>query len=96
MKKIVKVIVEKEIEVEIDDSLLIEEAVKEFSSYMWGTDVNGLFKYAAACAADGDRFIEGLGPAATVYDANFNSPETNVRYNIIYEDEEAEIMEDVA
>lgn len=90
MKKLVKVVYEKEIEVEIDDKLLTEDALKEFSSYMWQTDVNGLFQYAAKCAFSGDSFIEGLGPACSKY---FVKEGANVKYEVIYEDD-TEILEE--
>lgn len=92
MKKVVRVVVEKEMEIEIADFLLTEAAVKEFSEIMFNvTDVGDLFKFAAATiVTDGERFVEGLGKASVVYSAQ---PDP-VKYKVLLEEEDVEILEE--
>lgn len=64
MKKTVRVIIEKDIEVEIDDDKLSDEFIALFESFMWPVDgTDDLFEYAARQHALYDiTFIDGLGP----------------------------------
>lgn len=79
MKKTVLVTITKEIEVDIPDEILTDEALEEFSSYMFHVDsVDELFKYAAGYVARFDRgFVEGIG---------------NVDYTEVIEDVTMEIV----
>jgi hypothetical protein len=103
VKKLVKVVYEKEIEIEINDELLTEEAIQEFSRHMFSvTEADALFGYAAFCIFDKHEFIEGLGKAR---DINYGSSELSgvpkptendvVKYLIVYEDSAAYTLEDL-
>lgn len=70
MKRTVKVTIEKEYEIELDASLLTDEYVKEFESYMYKLEgnsfdekIDSLHRYAAESLAQwGDNaHIEGVG-----------------------------------
>ena len=79
MKKTMLVTITKEIEVEIPDEMLTEEAMQEFSQCIF--HVNGeseLFEYAASYVARFDRaYVEGIG---------------TISYNETWEDVETEII----
>lgn len=64
MKKLVKVTIEKEIEIEIPDEMLTEEAIKEFCEHFYADmdSEDAIIKYAAQYVAQFDRsFVEGIG-----------------------------------
>ena len=77
MKKTVRVTIEKEIEIDIDDSCLTPEALAEFESYMFslcdegdtlGDKQDEMFKYVAQSVVNGGRTsVEGLGVAVPDY-----------------------------
>lgn len=81
MKKTVCVTITKEIEIDIPDDMLTEEAVKEFSSTVFKVrDNDELFHYAASYVArNDDSFVEGLG---------------TIKYKETYEDVHTEITFD--
>ena len=66
MKKIIEVIITKEIEVEISDERLTPESIAEFEKHFWKLEdgVNSLFKHVAsqfAYSSDPRQFVEGVG-----------------------------------
>lgn len=90
MKKRIVVTVTKEIDIEINDKHLTEEALAEFSSFMFpvGTP-DGLFKYAARCCFDDTcTFIVGIGPAESKY----SSVPAEVVFYIDNEETDSEIL----
>lgn len=90
MKKTLEVRITRQIEIEISDDLLTEEAMQEFSEGMWKVyHHNQLFEYAAVCCAEGDSFVEGLGYAFTAY---YSKPSA-VKYLVLSEEAESEILE---
>lgn len=97
MKKRVRVTYEKEMEIEIDDDLLTEEALKEFSEGMHHVNsADDIFKYAAAQCFDGQCiFVEGLGPVRSQ-----RYPDTEIRatvsVEIIDEDIHCEVLGEMA
>lgn len=103
MKRIVKVTIEKEYEIELDPSLLTEEYVKEFEAYMFKLDgdtheekLNSLHQYAAEDIArwGEDRHIEAMGYSgwrdASKY---FNCEKPHVLYHMLDDYVESEIVE---
>ena len=80
MKKIVRVTITKEIEIDIPDEMLTDEALEEFSSYMYSVDsVEELFEHAGQYIARfGQGFVEGIG---------------KVGYTELFEDVETEVLE---
>lgn len=93
MKKTVRITIEKEFEIDIDDSLLTEESLKEFSSYMWdATSPHQMFEYVARSCFDGQTtFVEGLGEAVPKHMKKF-SENAVITFNMTYEDTEVEIV----
>lgn len=84
MKKTIRVVITKEIEMEIPDKQLTPEALHEFECHMFylGDDkILELFQYAACHAArfPSHSFIEGIG---------------SVEFGDMYEDVESEEVED--
>lgn len=79
MKKTVRVTITKEIEIDIPDEMLTDDAIMEFSSYMSHIDsVDELFEFAGQYVARLDMdFVEGIG---------------EVQYTEFYEDVETEIL----
>lgn len=79
MKKTVRVVITKEIEIDIPDEMLTDDAIMEFSSYMSHIDsVDELFEFAGQYVARLDMdFVEGIG---------------KVQYTEFYEDVETEIL----
>lgn len=79
MKKTVRVTITKEIEIDISDEMLTDDALEEFSSYMFQVDsVEELFEHAGQYIARFDEsFVEGIG---------------KVSYTEIYEDVETEVL----
>jgi len=59
MKKLVRVTIEKDIEIEIADEALTDAQIVEFSRYMWHVDgARDLFCYAARQIAEyGNHFV---------------------------------------
>ena len=80
MKKTVCVTITKEIEIDIPDEMLTDDALEEFSSYMYSVDsVEELFEHAGQYVASLDMdFVEGIG---------------KVQYTEFYEDVETEVLE---
>ena len=95
MKKTVRITIEKEFEIDIVDTLLTEEAMKEFSSYMWEvTEPSELFEYVArSCFDEQSTHIEGLGKVVPKYMKQFNEKAV-ITFNNTYEDIETEIVND--
>ena len=92
MKKTVRITLTKEFEIDIDDSHLTEESLKEFSSYMFMVDKDGLFKYVARSCFDEDRvFVEGVGEAIPYYADKDES--TVIQFKYLFYDSETEIIE---
>lgn len=81
MKKTVVVTITKEIEVDIPDEMLTEEAMQEFSQCIFNINTKDeLFTYAASYVARFDSArIEGLG---------------TISYQELWDDVETEITED--
>jgi hypothetical protein len=79
VKKSVIVRTEKHYEIDIADSVLTQEFINEFESYMFALDgdtleekQNNLFEFAARQLAQGEEyFIEGLGKIASVNTVKF-------------------------
>jgi hypothetical protein len=103
MKKIVRVVIEKEYEIELKDFLLTQESVSAFEEGFWELDgdsldekIGDLFKVAAHQLAIGEeRFIEGLGPCASVRTVEYkekSGERVNVVWNDTYEDIETEVV----
>ena len=80
MKKTVRVTITKEIEIDISDEMLTDDALEEFSSYMFQVDsVEELFEHAGQYIARFDEsFVEGIG---------------QVSYTELFEDIETEVIE---
>ena len=78
MKKTVRVTITKEIEIDIPDEMLTDEALEEFSSYMFHVDsVEELFEHAGQYIARVYRdYVEGIGQV--VYTELFEDVETEV------------------
>ena len=78
MKKTVCVTITKEIEIDIPDEMLTDDALEEFSSYMFQVDsVEELFEHAGQYIARVDRdYVEGIGQV--VYTELFEDVETEV------------------
>jgi hypothetical protein len=104
MKKTVRVQIEKEYEIDIDESILTPEFVKEFEAMMWELDgdtleqkYEALFKVAAhQLANDETEFVEGLGRASSVFSVDFKrkaGAHIIVVYENLYEDTEVEVVE---
>lgn len=81
MKKIIIVTITKEIEVDIPDEMLTEEAMQEFSECIFHVrEKDELFEYAASYVARfGYTFVEGLG---------------TISYDELWEDVETEIVKE--
>ena len=79
MKKTVCVTITKEIEIDIPDEMLTDDAPEEFSSYMYSVDsVEELFEHAGQYIARFDEsFVEGVG---------------EVSYTELFEDVETEVL----
>lgn len=79
MKKTVRVTITKEIEIDIPDEMLTDDALEEFSSYMFQVDsVEEFFEHAGQYIARFDEsFVEGIG---------------QVRYTELFEDVETEVL----
>jgi hypothetical protein len=95
MKKILRVQIEKEYDIDIDDSILTPEFVKEFESYMFELDgitleqkYADLFKFAARQLAQGeDSFIEGLGAISNVFSVDYKRKNGRV-VNVVWKETE--------
>jgi len=86
MKRKVTVITENEYEIEIDDELLTEESLNEFSSTIFKVDdIDELFETSAYQIdyCNGECFIEGLGQAREYYN---KGKDVKVRYKLIHEE----------
>jgi hypothetical protein len=103
VKKTIRVVIEKEYEIELKDNILTQENIKEFESYMWELDGDTLeakqeelFKFAARQIAEYDvDFVEGLGnvcKASMVGYYERNGAVMNVVWNDTYEDVETEVV----
>jgi len=91
--KMVRVVVEKEIEVSIPDECLTSEYMKEFSNFMFEVEnEDDLFKYAAEQLFNNyDQHIEGLGEAKWKGTCMKINPD-DILYQQEYEEVESEIM----
>jgi len=71
----VKAIIEKEMVVKIDDSIITEEWMKGFSSYMFQIEDNEeLLEHVAHCIlVNDDNFCEGVGPLS------YHNKEKNIK-----------------
>ena len=78
MKKTVRVTITKEIEIDIPDEMLTDEALEEFSSYMFHVDsVEELFEHSGQYIARVDRdYVEGIGQVS--YTEFFEDVETEI------------------
>lgn len=85
--KEVVVTITKRLKLHINDELLTEESLKEFSEFMWEIDgPDGIFKYAARMAAEyGASSHDFLGDISTY------PTEASVRFNTLEEDVEVEL-----
>ena len=95
IKKVVRVTVEKDIEIELTPELFgemsLEEYLEEFNSSLWETDLDGVFKYAARCAFSGGGYSEdGLGFVSRKSSYYPSAP--GVIFTVIEEDSEEEII----
>lgn len=95
MKRIVNVTVTKELEIDILDERLTQEALAEFSSYMWEvSEPHEMFEYAARMIAQYDDVnIEGIGPAGSEYKRGREGYENLVAYRETHSDIETEFVE---
>lgn len=85
--KEVVVTITKRLKLRIDDELLTEESLREFSEFMWKVDgPDGIFDYAARMAAEyGPGSYDFLGDISTY------SPEAKVQFSTLDNDVEVEI-----
>lgn len=76
MKRVIQVVITKELEIEIPDELLTKEEIEMFNDTMWNIDgPDDLFAYAAKTIAQyDDGRVEGLGCVA--YTENYSDIET--------------------
>lgn len=97
IKKVVRVTVEKDIEIELTPELFgeisLEEYLEEFSSSLWEAYLNEVFKYAARCAFTGGGYSEdGLGLIARKSLCYPRAP--GVIFTVIEDSSEEEIISD--
>jgi hypothetical protein len=97
MKRTVRVTIEKEFDIDIPDHLLSDENIQSFEDFMWEIEDEdkreGLFKYAARCAAYDWDFVEGLGYIGEAYMREFmKNPESYIVVSEKYDDCEEEII----
>lgn len=97
IKKVVRVTVEKDIEIELTPELFgtmsLEEYLEEFNSSLWEADLDKVFKYAAQCAFTGGGYSEdGLGLVARKSSYYPSAP--GVIFTVIEDSSEAEIISD--
>ena len=96
IKKVVRVTVEKDIEIELTPEVFgkmsLEEYLEEFNTSLWETDLDGVFKYAARCAFDGGGCSEdGLGYVCEK--SSYYRQKPGVIFRVIEEaSEEKEVM----
>lgn len=104
MKKTVRVVTEREYEIEIKDEILNQEFVNAFEEGFWELDgdtledkINDLFKSVAYQLNNGEEyFIEGVGPCANVHTVKYkdaHGANTTVVWNDTFEEIETEIVE---
>lgn len=98
MKKTVRVIIEKEIEINIPDELLTDEFIAEFESGMFELDDedkrDSLFKYVACMAAQGYGHVEGMGPIGSEFSKkHLEDPDDFIVTELTMDDVETEIVE---
>jgi hypothetical protein len=104
MKKTVRVTIEKEFEIEIEDKLLNEEFVNGFEKSFWELDGNSvsekiesLFGVAARQIAYGeDSFVEGIGACAGAFSVSYlrqAGRDISVVYDEVYDETETEIVD---
>lgn len=98
MKKTIRVIIEKEIEIDIADERLTPEAIEEFESYMFTLDdfgkdkVKDLFYYVASQVFDEQAtHVDGVGEAVQDYMKQFNSNAV-ILFNTVSEEREMEVV----
>ena len=100
MRKTVRVIFEKEFEIDIDDDMLSAESLAEFGGFIGYSEnvetnedkVNYLFKFVARNIFDEDtQFVEGVGYAVPEHLKHFNN-EATVTFSTDFEDIEVEII----
>lgn len=93
MKKTVSVTYTAEVELDINDNLLTDEAIEDFESYMFSVDgsIDNLFKQVALQFVDvcDMTYIEGLGECASTYRAPSEAP---IKYKTKFADVECEIL----
>lgn len=102
MKKTVRVVIEKEIEIDIPEILLTPQHIKDFNSYIGlDNDVEDieacqdeLFRFVACMAAQGYDDAEGMGELGSEYRKRYvKQPEYFIVVNETCDDIEAEIVE---
>lgn len=104
MKKTIRVVIEKEYEINIADELINQPFLEAFEYSFWELDgesfdekVNSLFEAAAYQLARGEEnFIEGIGPCASVRTVKYKEQEGKnilVVWNDTYDETEAEVVE---
>lgn len=97
MKKTVRVIIEKEIEIDIPDGLLTNSFITEFEGYMFELDDDdkrdGLFKHVGWCHAKGIEYAEGIGHIRTRWEQEKFPAEVMIVARTIVDDTETEIVE---
>lgn len=95
----VLVTITKEVEIQIPEKFVNKESLKDWESGLWELEgeshkekVNSIIKYAARLAADngGGTAWDGIGQLEPSY---VTSAKADVRYSIIYEDIDSEMME---
>jgi hypothetical protein len=102
MKKTVRVVIEKEIEIDIPEILLTPQHIKDFNSYIGlNNDVedvedcrNELFEFVARMAAQGYDEAEGMGQLGSKYMKEYaRQPEYYIIVDTTCDDIETEIVE---
>lgn len=98
MKKTVRVIIEKEIEIDIPDVCLTDENISQFEGYMFELETEdkreALFEYVARMAAQGYDEAEGLGQLGSKYMREYaRQPAHFIVTKITVDDMETEIVE---
>lgn len=102
MKKTARVQITKEYEIELKDSILTPEYIKEFESYMFELEGDTLeekyaelFKFAAQQIAEYDTdFVEGLGKTASVRTAPFHEKEGKTVY-VVWDDKWSDVETEI-
>lgn len=97
IKKTVRVVIEKEIEIELKDSIFecyngnIEKYLEDFRSAFWDVEsIDDVIEYVAENAFEGREFVKGVGQMAL--SQGWGSDDVEINYNIISEELMTEVL----